>query len=587
MHVATHHQPSLVHRASGLFQQFQYKIGGVWLAHGQQAVASLAAVSLLAVGVQVAYPRGRALPFTQVGGKSVSMRDTKQVSQVVAAMNNQPLRVRAAYKTYDTTPAAVGVAYDVAASARAITSYPLQLRLIPFSALVYGRRVQSQVALAKTVDERRLQAFTQTLVAENTRAPQEGAVYIEHGKVLIKPPQTGTVYSHEAIKQALKQSVGGTLLLQPQVTQPVFGQLALEEAKVRAHNYAARPITITAGNKAHHIGSETVLSWLRFVPDAGARKVRVDIDASAVKAALAPVQPLVYIPATSATVTLVDGREAGRAGGSAGRVLNLDASAQAVIKALTSGDTQAAAVTAATPVPSRLIRTYSSSSVGLQALLNDWVATHHGPRWGIVIKELGGTQRTASVRANERFVTASVYKPFVAMVALNQIAAAQLDPNAPTSTGKSLDACIELMIVHSDNACAHAVGDMVGWGAATAAIQAKGFTNTSVAEQYNFYTTPTDTTAYLEGLFDSSLMSAAHTSRMLGMLRRQVYRNGIPTGSRGSAVANKVGYTDSYRHDVGIVYHPKSAYVLSILSYGGTYPQIVDLARTVHDYFSR
>jgi hypothetical protein len=35
------------------------------------------------------------------------------------------------------------------------------------------------------------------------------------------------------------------------------------------------------------------------------------------------------------------------------------------------------------------------------------------------------------------------------------------------------------------------------------------------------------------------------------------------------------------------VYHSRSAYVISIITYGGTYPQIVDLARTIHDFFSR
>lgn len=82
-------------------------------------------------------------------------------------------------------------------------------------------------------------------------------------------------------------------------------------------------------------------------------------------------------------------------------------------------------------------------------------------------------------------------------------------------------------------------------------------------------------------LQNGGLLSAGNRQALLSKLGRQVWRYGIPAGSPGMHVANKLGTVGSYNHDVGIVYHPKGAYVLSVFTSGSNHARIRELARQV------
>lgn len=69
-------------------------------------------------------------------------------------------------------------------------------------------------------------------------------------------------------------------------------------------------------------------------------------------------------------------------------------------------------------------------------------------------------------------------------------------------------------------------------------------------------------------------------------MKRQIYRSGIPAGSHGAAVADKVGFLDGYLHDAGIVYSPKATYALVIMSSGSSWSNISDLADAVYEFMN-
>jgi hypothetical protein len=81
-------------------------------------------------------------------------------------------------------------------------------------------------------------------------------------------------------------------------------------------------------------------------------------------------------------------------------------------------------------------------------------------------------------------------------------------------------------------------------------------------------------------------MEKEPSDRLLGYLKRQVWRGGLPSGvPKGVTVADKVGLYDGWVHDVGIIYGPKSTFIVGIMSKGGSDPAFADLARRMYAFF--
>ena len=70
----------------------------------------------------------------------------------------------------------------------------------------------------------------------------------------------------------------------------------------------------------------------------------------------------------------------------------------------------------------------------------------------------------------------------------------------------------------------------------------------------------------------------ARRDRLIGAMKRNIYRQGIPSGT-SATVANKVGFLWNLLHDASIVYSPKGTYVLVILTDGSSWGNIAQLTR--------
>jgi beta-lactamase class A len=67
---------------------------------------------------------------------------------------------------------------------------------------------------------------------------------------------------------------------------------------------------------------------------------------------------------------------------------------------------------------------------------------------------------------------------------------------------------------------------------------------------------------------------------MLGAMKRNIYRQGVPAGASGQ-VADKVGFLWGLLHDSAIVYSPSGTYVLVVLTDGSSWRAIADLTREI------
>jgi beta-lactamase class A len=193
---------------------------------------------------------------------------------------------------------------------------------------------------------------------------------------------------------------------------------------------------------------------------------------------------------------------------------------------------------------------------------------------GVYLRELTGRRLAAEKNAGNSIFAASIYKLWVAQFVLEKT-----DLNQEAFSGKTYGQCLDLMIRVSDNDCPHKIIDKHGGSVMNAYVAGNGFGSTSLT---NNSTSPRDAGRFLERLYSGSLLDGDKTGQLLGLLRSQVYRAGIPAGSPGASVADKPGFYGDSWHDAAIVEGPKSTYVLVIMTKGAGVLAVKTLAQRIY-----
>jgi len=244
--------------------------------------------------------------------------------------------------------------------------------------------------------------------------------------------------------------------------------------------------------------------------------------------------------------------------------------------------TPAPAVAAATPAP-------TPQKAGLQQILDDFSAANPG-KFGIVVKDLS-SGATASINPDQQMESASLYKLFVAQRIYQQIDLGKLDYGqaAGGGTGRNISDCLRVMINVSDNACGRALGDILGWGQQNQALQIEGYTQTNLATPQK--TSAQDVSTLLTRLYSGTLVSSNSTNNFMGLLKDQRVNNRLPQGlPAGTVIAHKTGDLDGFVHDAGVVYGPKTNYLVVVTSGpwntpGGAPALFGDLSSKLWNYF--
>ncbi len=229
-----------------------------------------------------------------------------------------------------------------------------------------------------------------------------------------------------------------------------------------------------------------------------------------------------------------------------------------------------------------------TKSMQLQKTLDDWIA-QHDTGYRVVARSLDtDDQFEASYKAATVTIPASTYKLFVVYAAFHQIEFGEASLDAMVTHGDSMEDCIEEAIIQSDNECAEAIGFYLGWDTVDSLVSQAGFTHTKLNnydEDGNYMadkeSTAEDLASLLTKLYNKKLVNTTHTNTLLGYMKGQVYRSGIPAGVTGTQVADKVGFLPGITNDAAIVYAEKP-YVLVVLSTAtNNWVNIADLAQNV------
>lgn len=551
--------------------------------HGLRLAGWILAAVLI---VQLVYPRGRALPFSSLGGTRVNFARAATVRQNIEAQEQQTFVVQAGEARLETSFAALGTDLDEQAAAARVVDYPLAKRLLPFS-ILWPHRVP---AIPLKHNPEKLEAFARKIADQANRQPQDAVISKRGEEYQVTESRAGVIFEAAKTMEALQrlQTVpadGMQLAGQPE--EPVFSTEDFNQMIAEREQLLARPLRLSVADYNQPVARAVLAGWTDVAANPASRKVELTYNRPLMTQYLRSISNQVGTAPTPTTIRLVDGREVGRTMGREGRAVPGKPSIEAIIKALETGAPEVPLELQTVAAPVVYERSYTRSGAGLQLLLEEWQRDNGGATVAVAVRSLSGPPLAANLNADKPFFAASMYKLYLAQYVLSAFERGTMDPNAPVSTtGKNTSQCVEAMIVQSDNACPQALIAQISSRTLNSFVRAEGFSGTVFLSD-GTNGTAKDTAVYLERLHGGRLLGTASTELLLGYMGRQIYRSAIPAGSAPAGVADKVGFYGSVWHDGGIVYHARGAYVLVAYTENASAAAIKDLAQRVNDFMSR
>lgn len=567
-----------------------------WLVRHKRVFEALGALlvvaSVVSVLWQLGYPADKALPGARLGGLDVGGKDRSAIAaQLADYAQKGEVTIKSPSKQWKAKWESIGLSVDADASAQMALGYEQWERYIPFSAFIRMGQ-DSQLPLVALVDKDRLDEFAKKVVAEDKQAAVDATIKVTDGKVLIDDAKNGYLYKLEDVKQqvaASSVSVNATLSLVPERVGFVRSAQELTGLKQSAEKVLGHSLTLKVGDKSFTPSSTTVGSWITFPEDPKTHALHMVLDREAIRKYLQEIDEKTKIAPGTSTVTLIDGQEISRTPAASGKTVAADNSLALIENALTGQGMSPVVPLAQTSVPPKLtyVQSYSQTNAGLLAIIKDWDAANYGD-YAVIIRELGGQNRYAEYNPDKSYVTASTFKLFTYYAVQQRIKQGTITYDTMTDMGWRVEDCLTEMIVRSTNPCAISLMNLVGWQAAQDMVVAAGFSGTNINNLSggDKHSTIRDETNYMMRLYYGTLMEKEPSERLLGYLKRQVWRGGLPSGvPKGVTVADKVGLYDGWVHDVGIIYGPKSTFIVGIMSKGGSDPAFADLARRMYAFF--
>jgi beta-lactamase class A len=527
------------------------------------------------------YPQSKALPLARMGGESVALQTEETLSAKVHTLfQDATVTVQSGDKRETTSLAEAGAELEGDRMVREATDYPLWQRFIPFSILFRSSDIGR---LQVDFNQDQLTEYAQKVASQLTVVPVDAALSITEGKLVVTEPHDGRVVTADMVREQVQHArftgKQTTLQLQVAATAPKRGMKDIEPVRSQAERYIAHEITLKDRNdKSIVVEPIDIAKWLTTDTDESG-KVILAIKDDAVSAYTASIASQVDVKPGVAKAKLVDGVEVGRTAAASGLGVDQSKLAEALKAAVASEPSAATIKLVMNPVAPTVSydRSYSSSRAGLQAYV-DYIGQSSNTR--IVITQLDGNGWSVGARANEGTVAASTYKVFLSLVLFDKIRTGDLHWN-DSIQGYDMATCLEKTIVLSANECAEELIGKFGRTNINNFLYGKGmsrattFTNSTATQS-----SAADLNRLMIGIHNGTLLSGDDRSNLLEKMGRQIYRRGIPAGSKGS-VQDKVGFLWDYLNDSGIVHHPKGTYAMTILTKGSSWENIAQITRDV------
>lgn len=559
--------------------------------HAKRAIiVSALAFTLLNAGV-FSMQNGRTTAFTTIGGKAYGLMPIDEAKKLLKiSHSSEQLTISANGKTIIKNASQAGVAVDVDKTFAAISSTSGWRRLPVVGAI---GNLLADTKPVYTVHESDLYKNIAPLVEDKVVPAKNANITIpsdSNTPVAITPEENGSeMTTVTAIAQLATAINAGqfSVKLTPEVVKPNWTTLDIRAFMPKIEAARQTNLTFQASGKELVIPSSALSPMIRL--DTTGSKLRLTLDAGTLKDYLDKQASLFYVAPTAAKAVQKDGTEVSRVEGAAGKQLDSSATAALAVAAFEDGVTSIEA-TIATVTPQVLVtKTYSNTNDGLYKTIEDFAKSHAGSYRVAAVELSGSGNRSAFYNADSSVITASTYKLFISYGILQKVEAGSISMSTSTPLGSVSD-CMYKMIHISDNDCASALQTILGWKEFDQKLQADGFKSTQLNNRTGTdkHSTARDEMTLVTRLYNHELLNQASTDYLFGLMENQIFRKGIPAGSNGSVVADKVGFLYALNHDIGIVYSPKSTYALVILTDGaGGWTNVRLLAQQIYDFYNQ
>lgn len=549
-------------------------------------------VATLFLLVQFLYPVDRLPLFLTIDGIAVGGQSVAVATKVLDHEYKQvklPLYFGTSHEAYR-TPLASDLGITPTSRTRVESStYPLWLRLIPTSFVWAGAVVQPPDP-QYTRDAAKLQAYIKKELGNSCSVASKNA------GVIVKDSKLSVVSAIDGGTCELADVEARLTAAKPHLNSSKDVRIPMKKIEPAVTSDDARTfvsalekktkdgVAIKTGASTVTVDQPQLLGWLDF--SVASDKLTLAINRERSKPYFdKTITPRVARAAGVSKVSTLDFTETSRVNGAPGQALDVSKTTISLEDYLKGGEEVPTAVTMVVPPRTEFTRSYSPTDTGLSALLQQYAESHPGT-YGISLVELGGRHRRAVYQDTKVFQTASTYKLFVAYGALKRVEAGTWHWADQISGGRNLEKCLDDMIVKSDNACGEALLQKIGFRPLTDEMKAIGLSsNTSFLKDVP-QSTAGDLAVFLGALQSGQLLNPDSTNRLLGLMKRNIFRQGVPAGT-SSQVANKVGFLNGLLHDAAIIYGPDGPVVLSVMTDGSSWATIADLTRQIESLRAR
>lgn len=547
----------------------------------------MAVASLIVVILQFIYPRNLTLPFTKISGMSVGFKTSASIEKTLNWFgSNAEVTLITPNKEWTEKWHSIGVGIDRQTTIKKATSYSNWERLIPFSGITKAMQ-NRELSVVTLIDEQRLSNFAEKIASEEEKSVSGIDIKIVNNEAKVIFEEAGYSYSTKEIKEQIKSlsvKINDQVYLEPTLNYSTENAEELAEA---ANEILNSNFVVKVGDRIFPTTIQTRSNWLEFKESGG--ELELDYSRSSIREFVQSINDKIAITPGNTIVNRLDGREVSRSVGEGGKEIEVNNATNTIVDHLKNGTSLEVELYLLNVEPKIEYKDeYTKTNAGLQAIIEDWERTTYGD-YGIIVRELGGEGRYAEWQPEKKFVTASTFKIFVYYAVAKKIEWRQISYSDITDMGWTVEDCLEEMIVNSTNPCAISLTNLVGWQESQRLVEEAGFHDTWINNSAggDKYSSVKDETNFMHRLHDGTLMAQESNERLLGYLKRQIWRGGIPSGvPYGVTVADKVGFYNGWVHDVAIVYSPSGTYLLGIMSKGGSDPVFANLSARIYSFFN-
>lgn len=540
---------------------------------------------ILEVAAQVLYPHRYTLPLARYNHEFYGFKHRNVLNiKEQDAFNNATVKFNSSSGSEQVKLTTLGATLNETDTFNTLSEYHMMWRFVPFSILWQQPQVNN---LPVSFAHQSLEVFIEEFAKKHHVDAKNATVAIDNGRVTATEAIPGSDVDKTSLKDRIiskKYDIYGFTTVDVPENNVAPNATADDLAAVReqAELAVAREIYISIAGRDEIFtpSREQLAGWLQLADIDG--EIKLQLNPVAVASYVDEINQKVARPAGETTVVVVDGQEAERHEASPGERIEAERFTEQVNDVIfTSGRykyIRAELVRVAPKV--KHVYSYTNSQAGLVAKLHEL-----GRRYNVRIslKQLNGAGWQASYRGNESTPSASTYKLYIALRLFEDINTGHTAWNAPM-LDTTVAGCFDRMILHSTNQCAETWINQFGRGHLNQFLQVRGISEATTFTSYDATrTSANDLLRVVEGVYNGQLASGHNREKLLDMMSRQIWRQGIPAGTQGWT-SNKVGFLWDYVHDVGVVHHPRGTYIVAIMTKGANYGIIAQITRELEAF---